>query len=59
MNTIEKLILAIIIALITGLFMFLAIIWNNTGNCEECVLSDTKIENEENINAFINSLDIN
>lgn len=59
MNTIEKLIVVIIIALITGLFMALAIISNNTWNCEGCVLSDTKIENEENINAFINSLDIN
>jgi len=59
MNTIEKLILAIIIALITGLFVAIAIIWNNTGNCDGCVLSDTKIQNEENINTFINSLDIN
>ena len=54
MNNKEKLILAIAIALITGLFMVLAIIWNN--DCEGCVLSDTKVENEENIDAFINSL---
>ena len=59
MNTIEKLILAIAIALITGFFMVLAIIWNNTWNCEGCVLSDTKIENEENIGAFIDGLNIN
>ena len=59
MNNKEKLILAIAIALITGLFMVLAIIWNNTWNCEECVLSDNKIENEENIGAFISSLNIN
>ena len=59
MNTIEKLIVAIAIALITGLFMVLVIISNNTWNCEGCILSDTKIENEKNIDAFINSLDIN
>ena len=59
MNTIEKLILAIIIALITGFFMVLAIIWNNTLNCEGCVLSDTKIKNKENIGAFIDGLNIN
>ena len=50
MKTKEKLILATIAVLITGL----AIICNN--DCEGCVLSDTKVENEENIDAFINSL---
>jgi len=59
MNNKEKLIVAIIIALITGVFMVLAIVSNNTWNCEGCILSDTKIENEENINKFIDSLNIN